>query len=412
MIHRQTTHPLLPALRRLPGPLEQLVQSLVERLLSRWTYGALELRTADGQIVCAGDKESEERAVIAVHNRGFFSRLVLRGELGLGESYVASEWDSPNLVESLRLFLRNLDVLEVENTLTRVASLPARARHRLRRNNRRGSASNIHAHYDLGNDFYRLFLGDSWTYSCGYWRDGANSLEEAQFAKVDRLLSGLELKASDHLLEVGCGWGSLAIRAAQTTGCRVTGITVSHEQLELGKQRVADAGLSERVELRYCDYRDLEGTFDHVASVEMIEAVGFEYLDGFFRACHQRLKPGGKFALQSITMPDYKFDAYRRAIDWTQLYIFPGALIPSVGALAASWSRAGLDLEKLDDIGTDYAPTLAEWRKRFREQLAGVRRLGFDAPFERLWNLYLAFSEAAFAERSLGDAQILLSKRP
>ncbi len=411
MIHHQTSHPLAPALISLPRPVARIAQFVVERVLERWQFGAVELRFSNGEILSGGDPRSPDRAIVEVHDRAFLSRLLVRGELGAGESFVAGEWDSPNLVETLRLFLRNLEAIDVESGMTRIARIPARLRHRLRRNNRSGSQSNIHAHYDLGNEFYRQFLDETWTYSCAYWRDGATTLAEAQTAKLERLLGLLDLEPTDHLLEVGCGWGSLAIAAAKESGCRVTGITLSREQLELGRKRVQEAGLADKIKLRYCDYRDVVGKFDKIASVEMIEAVGYDFLDGFFAACADRLVRGGRLALQSITMPDHKFETYRRSIDWTQLYIFPGSLIPSLGALASSSSRARFDIEHVDDIGNDYSLTLAAWREAFMHNIDAVRRLGFDTSFERLWMLYLSFSEAAFAERSLGDSQILLRKR-
>ena len=412
MIHNRTSHPLTPAIRRLPRPVVRGAEHVFRRLLRRWRFGALELRFADGRVISAGDPDAEERGVVLIHDRTFLARVILRGEMGAGESFVAGEWSSPNLVQTLSLFLRNLDELDIENVVTKLARIPSRIRHRLRANNRLGSESNIHAHYDLGNDFYRLFLGESWAYSCGYWRAGATTLEEAQEAKVDRLIHDLlKLDSGDHLLEIGCGWGSLALRAAQTTGCRVTAITVSREQFDLAQSRVRAAGLEDLIDLRFCDYRDVDGQFTKVVSVEMIEAVGYEFLGEFFQVCADRLVPGGLLALQSITMPEYKFDEYRRSIDWTQLYIFPGSLIPSVGALSAAWSDARLNLEVLDDIGTDYAQTLAEWNRRFHLSLSEVRELGFDDQFIRLWNLYLSFSEAAFAERSLSDAHLLLRKR-
>ncbi len=407
-------HPLTPPLalllRRLPRPAEQWVESIFRRLIRRWHFGGLKIRFPDGRQLIAGDPRATEWAIIDVHDRNFLIRVLVRGEMGAGESFVAGEWSSPRLVESLRLFLRNLEALEIENSLTQLARIPARLRHLSRINNRHNSESNIHAHYDLGNDFYRLFLGESWTYSCGYWRTGAKNLEQAQQAKADRLFEMLELDADDHLLEIGCGWGTLAIRAAQTRGCRVTAITVSRQQYELASERVANCGLTERVEIRYCDYRDVSGQFSKIVSVEMIEAVGYEFLDEFFLVCAERLVPGGRVALQSITIPDYKFDSYRHSIDWTQLYIFPGSLIPSIGAIASSSSKARLELERIDDIGVDYVPTLNEWRRRFKQSLAQVHEQGFDESFIRLWELYLSFSQAAFAEHSLSDVHILLCK--
>jgi cyclopropane-fatty-acyl-phospholipid synthase len=378
-------------------------------VLDRWIHGAIRIRLPDGRVLSAGRGDHPARVEIRDHR--FLMRILSRGELGAGESFVAGEWDSPDLVHTLRLFLRNLAAVDLDSSpLTRIARIPALIRHRLRANDRAGSRRNIHAHYDLGNDFYRLFLGDTWVYSCGLWRDGAGDLDAAQNAKLERICGLLDLDRGDHLLEIGCGWGSLAMWAARTRGCRVTAITVSSEQRELARARVRDAGLDDLVDIQFCDYRDLDGRFDKIASIEMIEAVGHQYLPAFFSTCAARLRPGGLLALQSILMPDHKFEAYRRSIDWTQTYIFPGSLIPSLGALASAWSRAGFGLESFSEIGTDYAPTLAVWRERFVASLPQVHALGFDEPFVRLWTLYLSFSEAAFAERSLGDGHVLLRR--
>jgi cyclopropane-fatty-acyl-phospholipid synthase len=235
----------------------------------------------------------------------------------------------------------------------------------------------------------------------------APSLAAAQERKLERLCRLLALAPRDHLLEIGCGWGGMAMYAARTRGCRVTAITVSREQFELASARVAEAGLSDRVTIAYRDYRELTGSFDKIVSIEMLEAVGYEFLPRYFATCARVLAPGGRLAVQSITMPDDRFDAYRRRVDWMQAYIFPGTLIPSLGAIRAASPM--LQLADVYDIGPSYAPTLAAWRERFVAQLPAVRALGFDEPFIRTWLLYLMFSEAAFAERTLGDHQLLFT---
>jgi cyclopropane-fatty-acyl-phospholipid synthase len=310
----------------------------------------------------------------------------------------------------MRTFLRGTRARGVESPLTRLVQLPSRLKHRRAANTRVGSERNVHAHYDLGNAFYRLFLdADTLGYSCGIYTPGA-SLADAQRAKFGQLCNWLELSARDHLLEIGCGWGGMAIHAARTRGCRVTAITVSREQFELASARVAAEGLGERVTVEYRDYRTLAGSYDKIVSIEMLEAVGYEYLPAYFATCARVLRPGGRFALQSITMPDERFASYRRNVDWMQTYIFPGTLIPSLGAIRAATSMH-FDITLTDDIGLHYAPTLRAWRERFVAALPAVRALGFDAPFIRTWLLYLAFSEAAFAERTLGDHQLLLARR-
>jgi cyclopropane-fatty-acyl-phospholipid synthase len=292
--------------------------------------------------------------------------------------------------------------------------LASRALHWLNRNTRLQAERNIHAHYDLGNDFYQLFLDpDTLAYSCACFPRPGMSLADAQRAKLDRLCDLLALSPRDHLLEIGCGWGGMAIHAARTRGCRVTAITVSRQQHELASARVAAAGLSDRVEIQYRDYRELDehAAYDKLVSIEMLEAVGFEYLAPYFAIAARQLRPGGRFALQSITMPDARFADYRRRVDWMQTYVFPGSLIPSLGAIAAAAAPAGFRIGCADDIGADYIATLQHWRARFVEQLPAVAALEFDEPFVRTWLLYLSFSEAAFAERTLGDHQLLLTLR-
>ena len=237
------------------------------------------------------------------------------------------------------------------------------------------------------------------------------TLGDAQRAKLDRLCDLLALSPRDHLLEIGCGWGGMAIHAARTRGCRVTAVTVSRQQHELACARVAAAGLAERVAIHYRDYRELDGSYDKIVSIEMLEAVGHAYLPRYFAICARALRPGGRFALQSITMPDERFERYRRGVDWMQTYVFPGSLIPSLGAIAAASAPAGFRIARCDDIGPSYPPTLQVWRSRFLAALPAVTALGFDEPFVRTWLMYLAFSEAAFAEHTLGDHQLLLTSR-
>jgi len=380
-----------------------LRRAAIARLRATWRTGApaLELELPDGERVRLGHGPAVRARI---HDDRLFLRLVLRGEMGAGEAFVAGDWSSDDVVGVIRAFLRATGARGFESPLTRIAQLSALARHRRAANTRTGSERNVHAHYDLGNDFYRLFLDpETMAYSSAIYP--ASSLADAQRRKFERLCEQLQLSPRDHLLEIGCGWGGMAIHAARTRGCRVTAITVSREQHALASARVAEAGLADRVTVEYRDYRDLTGTFDKIVSIEMLEAVGYEFLPDYFARCARALAPGGRLAIQTITMPDERFDAYRRRVDWMQTYIFPGTLIPSLGAIRAASPQ--LELEDVYDIGPSYAPTLAAWRERFVAQLPAVRRLGFDEPFIRTWLLYLAFSEAAFAERTLGDHQLL-----
>jgi cyclopropane-fatty-acyl-phospholipid synthase len=412
---------LIAPMPRIAAPAAQALRWLaLAHLRAGWAAERVDLELPSGQWARIGGPGRAE-ASARVHDDRVFLRLLLRGELGLGESFVAGEWSSGDLVGLVRAFLRASRARGLESPLTRLAQLPALARHRRAANSVGGSQRNVHAHYDLGNDFYRLFLDeDTLAYSCAWWRSAgpaegggeggapARTLAEAQRAKLDRLCDWLALSPRDHLLEIGCGWGGMAIHAAATRGCRVTAITVSREQHRLASERVAAAGLADRVAVQYRDYRAALGTFDKIVSIEMLEAVGYEYLPAYFAACAQALAPGGRLALQTITMPEERFEAYRRGVDWMQTYVFPGSLIPSLGAIERASAAAGFSIERADDIGVDYAPTLRAWRERFTAALPRVRALGFDEPFIRTWLMYLAFSEAAFAERTLRNHQLLL----
>jgi cyclopropane-fatty-acyl-phospholipid synthase len=414
---------------RLAAPAAQALRWLaLAHLRAGWTAGRVDLELPSGQWVRLGGPGRAD-ASARIHDDRLFLRLLLRGELGAGESFVAGEWSSTDLVSLLRVFLRASRARGLESPLTRLARLPALARHRRAANTLDGSRRNIHAHYDLGNDFYQLFLDEeTLAYSCAWWPPpGASTaaapltaaaaaatpltLAEAQRAKLERLCDWLALSPRDHLLEIGCGWGEMAIHAAATRGCRVTAITVSREQHRLASERVAAAGLADRVSVQLRDYRDALGAIDKIdkiVSIEMLEAVGYEYLPAYFDGCARALPPGGRFALQSITMPDERFEVYRRSVDWMQTYVFPGSLIPSLGVIARASAEAGFSIERSDDIGQGYAPTLRAWRERFVAALPRVRALGFDEPFVRTWLMYLAFSEAAFAERTLRNHQLLL----
>ena len=411
-------HPLVAPAPRLARPLTGLVRRLVLANVGELPAGAgrLDVRFPDSTRVTLGRGTCAD-ATITLHDDRALARILVRGELGAGEAYVAGEWDADDLPLALRLFLRATAARGVESPLTRLAALPALLRHRLAANSRRGSARNIPAHYDLGNDFYRTFLDDQLVYSCALWA-GADTLEDAQRAKLDRLcdLAGLVSgfgttatadAAPRHVLELGCGWGALAAHAARR-GARVTGITLSPAQL--GHARTVTAALP--VDLALRDYRDVTGTYDAILSCEMLEAIGERYLPAFFATIAARLRRGGRAVIQSITMPDARYAAYRRSVDWMQTYVFPGSHIPSLSAIGAAAAGAGLQLVSSTSIGAHYAPTLRAWRNRFAAALPGVRALGFDEPFIRTWSLYLAFSEAAFAEKSLDVHHVVLRKLP
>ncbi len=341
--------------------------------------------------------------------------MLLAGSVGAGEAYMAGYWrcdDDRALVDLVRLLLRNRSVLEdMERGIARVTA-PVRAwRHWLRRNTRSGSRANVTAHYDLGNDFYRLWLDETLMYSCAWFRTPDMTLAAASVAKLERVCRALALSADDHLLEIGTGWGGLALHAAGRHGCRVTSITLSRAQFDLARQRVAQAGLSERVTILLGDYRDLDGRYDKLVSIEMVEAVGADRLDDYFHQCGRLLTANGVMLLQAITIADRRYAAALNAVDFIQKHIFPGGFLPSIGALVGAATRASeLKLVDLVDIGPHYAETLARWRANFLAARERILALGFDQRFLRMWEFYLCYCEGGFRERDLGTVQMLLAK--
>jgi cyclopropane-fatty-acyl-phospholipid synthase len=380
--------------------------------LARLREGRLTVHLPDGEVRDLGDRHAREHAVLHVLDDQFFVRVLTHGEVGAGDAYLDGLWRADDLALLTRLFVRNLEWIDFDGPLARVGQLASLVAHRLRKNSRAGSRANIRAHYDLGNDFYRLFLDDSMAYSCAIYAEG-DDLARAQLRKLDTICEKIRLGPDDHLLEIGGGWGGFAVHAARTTGCRVTTVTVSREQERLARDRVALAGLTERVRVEFCDYRDLrgDGAYDKIVSIEMFEAVGREYWGSFFAKCSALLAPAGLMLLQTISIPEQRFARYLRNVDWTQKHIFPGAVLPSLEAiLHASGSSSDLTVHALEDIGRHYAPTLRAWRERFLARLDDVRALGFDERFVRMWEMYLCFSEAAFGERTLGDLQIVFTR--
>ncbi|WP_082674013.1 cyclopropane-fatty-acyl-phospholipid synthase family protein [Thiohalocapsa sp. ML1] len=338
----------------------------------------------------------------------FARRIALRGHVGLGESYMAGDWDTPDLTALLHCFAANQHALvEVYDgsLLHRLASL---FRHRRRANTRAGSRRNIEAHYDLGNDFYRLWLDPSMTYSSAVYEREADTLEQAQANKYIRLLELLDAEPGQHVLEVGCGWGSFA-RTAATAGLKVTGLTLSREQLAWAEAAVAGTPLAERLAFRLQDYRDVTERFDHIVSIEMFEAVGEAYWPAYMAMLKRCLKPGGRAALQIITIADSEFDGYKASPDFIQRYIFPGGMLPTVGRFDAAAADAGLRVVERSFHGLDYARTLAEWRERFDAELPAVRALGYDERFVRMWRYYLCYCEAGFRDERIDVMQVALA---
>lgn len=379
----------------------------------RWEIGTLRVLLPDGRECVFGGSAAGDEATIAVRGEAAFERLLLRGEVGFGEAYVDGLWTSPDLIGLLRLAVRNRAALGMARGWLR---LPARAldriRHMRQHNSIAGSRANIQAHYDLGNDFYALFLDSTMTYSSAVFPSEDATLEKAQREKYARISRLAEIRPGSRVLEVGCGWGGFALHAGAAYGCRVDAITISAAQHALATRRVAQAGLSGQVDVRLVDYRDVKGTYDAIVSIEMLEAVGAEYYETFFSTLDRVLAPGGRIALQVITVPDRAYERQRRGTNWIQRYIFPGGVLPSLAAIERSLVRTGLVVESVTDIGAHYVRTLAEWRKRFMVQREHVRALGHDERFVRMWEYYLAQSEAGFATGVTQNLQIALRKTP
>jgi len=391
---------------------DKLGRKVLFGFLSRIENGSLEMHLPDGTVKrFVGSKPGYDAKLEIIDNR-FFWRVATRGDAGFGESYTWGEWSSPDPTELLKLFLDNRNRMDDRDlSWASVGRVFNRIYHRLRSNSLKGSKGNIQAHYDLSNDFFKSFLDDSMTYSCALFAEEGDSLEIAQQQKIDVLLEKARIQRGHRILEIGSGWGALAITAAKRFGCSVTTITLSEEQKRLVEQRVAEAGLEDKVEVLLADYRSIQGEYDRIISVEMLEAVGHEFLPAFFKRCDELLKPDGLLVLQVITMPDDRYEEYLRGCDWIQRYIFPGAVVPSVSAISSAVNRSsGFLIEHLENIGTHYARTLKEWRDRFRRSVPLIEKLGFDSKFQRMWEYYLVYCEAGFATRTLGTHQLVLTR--
>lgn len=403
---RRSLRPIPPARRT---ALSSLSRRAVLWALSRPPQGRISVHLPDGTIQRSGDPTTGPDVAVTIASKDLYRRLARRGRLGLGEAYVAGDWWSDDLPALLGLLAQSAD--RAVRTAPGAAFVRAlRRRHRLPGRAELSRARRaISYHYDLGNDFYELFLDETWTYSCAIWEEG-DQLEDAQRRKVDRILDRLQLHEGQRLLEIGCGWGSLAIAAAER-GAQVTGLTLSQEQAALARERAVAAGVGDRVEIALRDYRQLSGEFDAIASVEMLEAVPHEQIGGFLGACDRLLAPGGRACIQTIAIPDQRYERYRKGTDWIREYIFPAGNIPSLEAIVRAMSAStGLVVEELENIGPHYAATLAEWRSRFLSRGETVRSMGYDDAFIRAWDYYLAFCEAGFRTGAILDYQILFGR--
>ncbi|MBU1057823.1 MAG: cyclopropane-fatty-acyl-phospholipid synthase family protein [Proteobacteria bacterium] len=389
-----------------------LCRNILFKRFLRMHYGVIEIHDGDNTYLLGKNKKNVLRAVITVNDPFFYTSVVLAGSIGAGESYMRGEWTCDNLTDLVRIIIHNRDALiSLDSGLARFTEPLYKLFHAGRKNTRAGSQKNISAHYDLGNDFYSLFLDETLAYSCAIFVTEQSTLKEASLEKFDRICRKLRLDGDDHLLEIGTGWGGFAIHAASNYGCKVTTTTISRKQHDLAGQKIQEAGLYDRITLLFDDYRELQGKFDKIVSIEMIEAVGHHYYEEFFRCCGSLLQPEGLMLLQAITITDQAYEQARNSIDFIKRYIFPGSCIPSLSAIiAASSAASDMKMFHLEDIAPHYAQTLRTWRHNFFENIDAVRGQGFTDSFIRMWEFYLCYCEAGFAERYLGDIQLILTK--
>ncbi|BFI96130.1 MAG: cyclopropane-fatty-acyl-phospholipid synthase family protein [Rhodanobacter sp.] len=396
------------------GGLDRFLRGRLLTQLAGFGHGRLTLRDALGTLVL-GTPTSEPADLnvqIDVPDPAFYRAVAANGSVGAGESYMDGQWQCSDLVGLIRLLLRNRDLLDgMETGLARFGGMAMRTVHALRRNTRQGSRRNIAAHYDLGNDFFKLFLSGDLMYSSAYWAGADDTLEAASTRKLDVICRKLDLKPGDRVVEIGTGWGGFALHAAKHYGCHVTTTTISQEQHALARERVAAAGVADRVHVLLQDYRDLDGQFDKLVSIEMIEAIGAEYLDTYFHQLGRLLKPEGLALLQAITIEDHRYAQALKSVDFIKRHVFPGSFIPSLNAMLAAKARSSdLALVAQEDFGDSYARTLHAWRERFMAKLPEVRAQGFDERFIRMWEFYLAYCEGGFRERSIGVSHLLMAR--
>ena len=392
---------------------EKIAREAIFRLLSKLQVGSLTLHEGPcSHHFGSVDKPHEPQAEVHIHSPAVYSQMLTGGSIGSGEAYMKGYWSSPDAMDVMRIFSANLVLLNKFDASQSVfVKLALKIAHRFNRNTYKGSQLNIAAHYDLGNEFFQLFLDPTMMYSSALFSDKSASLEVASETKLDELCQQLELKADDHLLEIGTGWGGMAIHAAKNFGCRVTTTTISQEQYDFASARVREEGLEGQITLLCEDYRNLTGEYDKLVSVEMIEAVGHDFYQNYFRMCSGLLKPNGKMVIQAITMADQRYKEARDSVDFIKRYIFPGGCLPSVAVMAQHIARdTDMQIVHLRDITNDYAETLAHWRQRFLANLEAVRGMGFSEEFVRMWDFYLCYCEGGFRERVISTVQLAFAK--
>ena len=392
------------------GALDRVLRQRLLATLGGLSGGQVTVR--DGQGTVTVGQAGGLHVTMHIHDPAFYRALAANGSVGAGEAYMDGLWTCDDLVALVRLLVRNRDHLDaMETGMARLGGWAMRALHAFKRNTRLGSQRNIAAHYDLGNDLFKLFLDDNLMYSSAIFADPGESLEAAQRRKLERICRKLDLQPSDHLVEIGTGWGGMALYAARNFGCRVTTTTISKEQHALATARVADAGLADKITVLLEDYRDLQGSYDKLVSIEMIEAIGHQYLDTYLAKCASLLKHDGLALIQAITIEDSRYQQALGSVDFIKRHIFPGSFIPCVSAITHAAAQASdLRLVNLEDFGPSYALTLNHWRQRFLSRLDQVRALGYDERFIRMWEFYLCYCEGGFIERSIGDVHLLLAR--
>ena len=378
---------------------------------NRMKYGALLVNLPDGgQLRFLGDEERDVQAIINVADYAFARRTLLGGDSGFFESFADGQWDTPDLAQCLYVFARNADYIANSFVGVPFVQFAEKCHHWANKNTLSGSKKNIAAHYDLGNKFYEKWLDETMTYSSARFEASGADLAQAQRNKYRTLAQSIDLQPGDSVLEIGCGWGGFAEYAAKDIGASVTGLTLSKEQLNYARERIFKQGLSDRVKFQLVDYREAEGAYDKIASIEMFEAVGREYWPTYFEKVRERLKPGGQAGLQVITIADRMFDHYVNSVDFIQRYVFPGGVLPSPSVLREQIENAGLTWRGNSSFGTDYARTLAEWHERFTEKWQEIKTLGFDDRFNKLWRFYLAYCEAGFRAKTVDVCQVSLAR--
>ncbi|MCX2976967.1 cyclopropane-fatty-acyl-phospholipid synthase [Candidatus Marimicrobium litorale] len=392
---------------------DRIARETLFRLLGKVEIGSLTMHEGPQSYHFGQhDDPAHPHAEIHIHDAAVYAQVLSGGSLGAGEAYIKARWSSPDPVQVTRLFSANMVAMEsLDSGQSRIALMLLKIGHWLKRNTQKGSRENITAHYDLGNKFFELFLDPTMMYSAALFADPAASLEAASVAKLEEICRQLSLKPDDHLLEIGTGWGGMAIHAAKHYGCKVTTTTISAEQYEYACEQVKEEGLEDRVTLLCEDYRHLTGQYDKLVSIEMIEAVGHQFYKDYFETCSRLLKDDGKMVLQAITIPDRRYEEARDSVDYIKRYIFPGGCLPSLSVMAEHVARdTDMQMVHLRDITEDYAITLARWRERFLLQTEAVEQMGFDQDFIRLWDYYLSYCEGGFRERIIGTVQLALAK--